>query len=319
MRSEAIYEAYQLSIRSDIPLPELSTASNPANVDLRIIKDDLPGPPTFPDGATRYIQSNATESYFAWKDLGVFLARNGEEIICDPLPEVSQREFRLPLLGPVLGVLLHQRSVPTFHASAVSIGGKAVAFMGWKGSGKSTLAATLLGRGHPLLTDDMVALRFASDEPEDNDTKHDSEGRPFVIPAFPQVKLWPNSAVALGLDKRHLASLSDKTSKGALRDRISIKADDTPLHRIYLLEEGDELKADRLTGGDAFAALMAQSYAPRFLGSAASTHEYFKLCQAVVRQVPIYRLNRPLDLTGLHRIAAFIESECRASTTTELS
>ncbi|MGC4024061.1 MAG: hypothetical protein QM744_02135 [Mesorhizobium sp.] len=46
-----------------------------------------------------------------------------------------------------------------------------------KGTGKSTTAATLVSKGHALLSDDLVAIEF------------DGAGQPFIIPSFPRLKL----------------------------------------------------------------------------------------------------------------------------------
>ncbi len=47
---------------------------------------------------------------------------------------------------------------PTIHATAVSIGGRAVLLLGPSGSGKSDLALRLIDRGATLIADDRVAL-----------------------------------------------------------------------------------------------------------------------------------------------------------------
>lgn len=62
------------------------------------------------------------------------------------------------LLGPVLGVVLRLRGVTCLHASAVALGGKAIAFMGVPGAGKSTTAALFARNGHSILADDITAL-----------------------------------------------------------------------------------------------------------------------------------------------------------------
>ncbi|NBC85561.1 MAG: hypothetical protein GVY25_05150, partial [Bacteroidetes bacterium] len=51
------------------------------------------------------------------------------------VPDVAEGTLRAPLLGVVLGTLLHQRGLHTLHASAVVVDGGAVAFVGEKGAG----------------------------------------------------------------------------------------------------------------------------------------------------------------------------------------
>jgi serine kinase of HPr protein (carbohydrate metabolism regulator) len=53
--------------------------------------------------------------------------------------------------------------IPTIHATAVAIGGRAVLLVGPSGSGKSDLALRLIDRGAVLIADDRVALTRVGD------------------------------------------------------------------------------------------------------------------------------------------------------------
>jgi serine kinase of HPr protein (carbohydrate metabolism regulator) len=53
--------------------------------------------------------------------------------------------------------------IPTIHATAVAIGGRAVLLVGPSGSGKSDLALRLIDRGAALIADDRVALTRVGD------------------------------------------------------------------------------------------------------------------------------------------------------------
>ncbi len=297
MHDVHFYSAYGLTVRSGLALPELRPAdAATSTVDVEVRCEALPPPPPFPDGEARYryVEPRATETYFAWKGLGAFLVREGREIVVDPHPDAPADELRLPLLGVVLGILLHQRGRFTLHASAVAVDGGAIAFIGQKGAGKSTTAAALLKRGHALLTDDVLALDVGE------------SGDIMAYPAFPQIKLWPASAQGLGYTWSALARLSDDLDKRAVRSLDAFSRHPLPLRRIYHLADGSTLNAERLRGGRAFAALLSQSYAPRFLGSRASTPAFFDSLQALVRRVPAYRLQRPHDLAQLDDVAAYV-------------
>ena len=54
---------------------------------------------------------------------------------------------------------LRLRGVPALHASAVAVGGAALAVVGSAGAGKSTTAAARAARGHAVVADDVLALR----------------------------------------------------------------------------------------------------------------------------------------------------------------
>jgi hypothetical protein len=207
---------------------------------------------------------------------------------------------RPPLLGVVLGTLLHQRGVFTLHGSAVSIDGEAVAFLGQKQSGKSTLAAALFAKGHPLVTDDVLAVDpgAAASIP--------------VYPAYPSLKLSEDVASALGMEHGRLdpeRALNSSMEKAYYPARDGFVDAPLPLRKIYLLDWGDRPATTQITGRDAFTALVREAYAPRFLGSAVSTPTFFEQCKQVVQHIPILRLTRPFDLSSLDRTVALIERD----------
>lgn len=88
------------------------------------------------------------------------------------------------LLGPILGWVLRLRGVVCLHASAVVVDGKVLAFVGDTGAGKSTTAAAFARAGYGVLSDDVVALV-------------DKENHFLVQPAYPRIRLWSDSAIAL--------------------------------------------------------------------------------------------------------------------------
>lgn len=63
--------------------------------------------------------------------------------------------------GALLAVHLKLRHCLVLHASAVQLGGGALAIVGASGMGKSTLAALLCAEGHDLLTDDVLRVGTA--------------------------------------------------------------------------------------------------------------------------------------------------------------
>lgn len=68
------------------------------------------------------------------------------------------------LVGRVLPWTAVLRGLEAFHASAVALGGGAVAFCGPTGWGKTSLALRLLARGPALVTDDVLALEVGAGE-----------------------------------------------------------------------------------------------------------------------------------------------------------
>jgi hypothetical protein len=244
------------------------------------------------------------DAHFCWEQLGKFRVSRGVEVVVDPCPGVEERLVRLPLLGAILAVLLHQRGCLVLHASAVAIDGEAIIFVGHKGWGKSTIAATLYARGHQLIADDIVALDF-------NDRT-----APLVLPGIPQFKLSRDAVdSSLGDDYEALTELAEGYDKRgrAVTDRFASKP--LPLKSIYSLASGSSLTLKALDPQAALLTLMAHSYSARFgkqLLHGAGASKHLQQCSSVVRQVPVHRLQRPNALPMLAQVAQLIEEHLQS-------
>ncbi|MEP7055738.1 MAG: hypothetical protein ABI912_10870, partial [Actinomycetota bacterium] len=66
----------------------------------------------------------------------------------------------IPVLvnGMLVSFLLTLAGSPVLHASAVDVGGRAIAFTGWSGMGKSTAATLVCADGGLLITDDVLRV-----------------------------------------------------------------------------------------------------------------------------------------------------------------
>ena len=178
-----LHVAFGLSIRSSLRLPELAPGRARPDVIVRAR-----------EGPDRARSSSFSAVHISWRGVGTFHVRGGREIVVDPAPGADPRVVRLFLLGPALAVLLRQRGLLVLHASGVSLKDGAALFSGASGSGKSSLAAVFHQRGHQVAADDVVAL----------EVKQDTS---LVLPAIPQLKLWPDTATALGDDIRDRKSV----------------------------------------------------------------------------------------------------------------
>lgn len=300
------YFAYGLRLGCTMQLPALETCSssesnNSSPRDVEIRRADLPAiPAELADRTGLAVRAGEDSVHFIWPQCGQFVVRSGRYICYAPMPGIAEEALAAPLLGVVLGTLLHQRGLHTLHASAVVIDGRAVAFVGEKGAGKSTTAAALHERGHSLVTDDVLALDFPK------------TGAAMVRPAFPRVKLWPDTLQMLGRDPASLARVTRNIDKRVhAPERCCRRA--VPLSRIYLLQDGPEVSETQLSEREAFFELMSHSYAARFLGARQAGPQDFRLTQALVAAVPVIRLARPRSFKHLDRLLSTIEEASRAS------
>ena len=197
------------------------------------------------------------------------------------------------LLGPVIGLVLRLRGITCLHASAVSVEGRAIVFVGDAGAGKSTIAAAFALRGHRVLSDDIVALSF-------------HRGAWEVEPGIPSVRLWDDSTTLLlghpgalphmapGWEKRYM-DLS-------MRDAGPSALEAVPLVGVYLLDpDGAKPPAAeprQLAPGQALITLVRHTYANVLLDRDLRAGE-FRTLSSVVSTVPVWRVVAPASRAAL--------------------
>ena len=296
-RMAYVYSAYGLHICSEILLPELVPCKAPINVTIHFGEIHQPFSANSDHG--NCLWATREEACFQWENVGRILIRNGCEIIVDAEPDVDPQELRLYILGVGLGVLLLQGSHWVFHASVMEIAGEAVAFIGESGWGKSTMAASLYKLGHRLVADDLLLLHLTPETP-------------FIIPGFPQIKLWLETAVALDYSPKTLHQLAPNYEKFALRISDRFVTSPLPLKRIYLLDRGETLQSRIISPKEAMFELMPHWYGARFgpeLLEASGIGSHFEQCATVANNIEVFRLECPDNLAAVTEIAKFVEED----------
>ncbi len=283
------YVAYGLGIRSDFAIPEFVEADAGWDVTIQMGRDRT---------ISEYVSETALEHPWALKlspdeaiaylkTIGVFRVEKGERITVIPESDASEAMIRFCLVGNVMAMALYQRGLLVLHASVVDIGGEAVAFLGVSGEGKSSTAAAFLACGYPVLTDDVAPVASNST-------------RPTIIPGFPQIKLSRAVANVLGYDFESLILLHPDEEKRGYHFQWPAPAKPLPIRCIYTLAYGSEFSVEPLSAKDSVIELIQHSRPTTLMHSGGAPH--FMQCAAIARQYPIYRLNRPKDLTQLSEL-----------------
>lgn len=201
------------------------------------------------------------------------------------------------LLAEVLPLWLELRGIAVLHASGAVVDDGVVAFLATNKGGKSTLAASLMVRGHDLLTDDVLALEWRG-------------SNVVARPSYPQMRMWPDHAANFVGDVEALEAVHpglDKRRVPIGRGFGSFARGAAPLRRIYLPRRGD---TDRvvftpLSAGEAVVELVSHSIllgVVEALGLAASRFMRFA---RLVESVPVQHLHYP---DGVHVLDAVCEA-----------
>lgn len=280
------YRAYNLGIQSELSLPELSPSESLADVTIRF------------GNLSNIEQKSNGGDYFlgSVEGLGTFLIRGGCEIVLDIEPDIEESVLRPVILGPLFAMLLRQRGLLVLHASSVAIDGVAVAFMTYSGGGKSTLAEALHNRGYGLLTDDVMAIDL-------------NGSQPMVIPSFPQIKLLPDAAAAIGPAPETLPLLHSQTPKLAHQLSQGFIQTPLPLKRLYVLEMGTHLEIVPLDPQQTFVELLRNSRAVGLLNAPEYTSTHLYQCTRLAQQVPICTLMRQRSLAAMPDVIQLIEND----------
>jgi hypothetical protein len=233
-------------------------------------------------------------STFQIEGVATYQVRDGRQIIIDPLPGADDALVRLNLLHLAFGMLLHQRGLLALHGSVVAVGRGAVVFLGFSGDGKSTTAAALVRRGHALVADDVAAIQV------------DTTDAPRVWPAYPQLRLLPDSLASLGGTIGKHASSTEKRADYRV-DQFTTGP--LALGRIYVLAYGEENEIQPLRTAAACGEFLRHSFVAGILKITGTAPTHFHGCARLAQDVPVARLVRRRSLAELDQLAEMIEDD----------
>ena len=290
------YFAYGFGIHSEIEIPEFITTSTKCDISINIDRDNL---------IVDYLSEDVIDQPWALylnrqkgmvyiRDTGLFLVENGNKVIFVPTPEALTPVTSIYLVGTVMAMLLYQRKFLVLHGSVIDINGEAVIFLGNSGDGKSSTAAALHAAGYKLVNDDVAPVTLG-DRPA------------FLQPGFPQIKMSPETANALGYDFESLPLIHPQESKRGYRPQHNFSRSPLPIKRIYVLDYGAEFASTPIASSLATMELSRHSR-PTTLYHRGDALHFFQ-CADLVKEQTIYRLQRPKDLKLLPKIADFISQD----------
>jgi hypothetical protein len=166
---------YGLRVVSDLPLHVDRPTGFDGEPDLVItLAGERPAPDDEPAGRllASYVEDDRAYFTFVTTPAGDHLLRfhrTAEFVVSADLRNVAI--FLAPgadpglaavlVTGTLMSFILLMRGVPLLHASAVDLGGRALAFVGYAGKGKSTMATVMCAAGARIITDDVLRLDVA--------------------------------------------------------------------------------------------------------------------------------------------------------------
>jgi len=231
--------------------------------------------------------------------------RMGTEVWATWPSSLTLEDTAMYLLGPVISFALLLRGHLCLHASAIAVGDQAIAMLGPSGAGKSTAAAAFARSGYGVLTDDVVAVT--------------NRGRDFLVqPAYPRIRLWPESVSALYGAEDALPCLTptwDKRYLDLTGNGCRFQHEPLPLAAIYILDERrDDPKVpsvEAMPAAEGLIALVANTYATRLMDKKMRARDFESLGR-IATGVPLRRAIPHTDLSRLSMLCDAILEDFHA-------
>jgi len=283
------YALFGLQLASSVEFPELTRGTGPGDVTLTLERLDPPSQQS--EGS--WVAADGEGHWLVWEGY-VSVHVSGDRIRVDPVEGMDPAGLRSVLLGPVFSALLSKRGLLPLHASCVGIDGRAVAMAANAEAGKSTLAATLTARGHDFLADDVTCVNVSGDPV-------------CMLPAFPQLKLLPDSLAVLGESAEGLPLVSPLDEKRARRVDGPFTQGGVPIRSIYLIEDGPDGFEGPLAAPEALLNLLGLCHRLNILQQVSGLSALMERCAVLAQKVPVYRLFRRRSLDGLGHLAQRLE------------
>ena len=245
--------------------------------------------------------------YLLWPGLFEFLiSSDGSRIGWRNLNGTPREALQEYLLGQVLSFAMLVRGIEPLHATAVVVGGGAIAFLGDSGYGKSSLGASFVRENYPLLTDDVLVL-----EQRTKDL--------LAHPGMPRIKLFPEMSGSMfqGCEGTPMNRWTRKTIF-ALNARQH-QASAIPLRTLYVLSPPGHLSRKvtlrKMSEREAFMSVLKNTFNDVLL-SPTRLKRQFEFARSIKALVPVKALSYPRTVTALPRVVeAILSDQMRAGRT----
>lgn len=227
-------------------------------------------------------------------------------------PDQTVEDTAAYLLGPIMGTVLRTRGVMCLHGSAVAINNRAVALVGGSGAGKSTTAAAFARLGYPVLSDDILSLT-------------DNRSHFLVRPAYPRIRLWPESVAGLFGSVDMLPRMTPNWEKrflGLNALGYSFQSEPLELAAIYFLAPRETVATiqpvvDAVRSTDALMALISDSYAANYIYKSLRATE-FEVLGRLVQSVPMRRVAASADFSRIDELCHAITKDFQKSQSSDV-
>jgi hypothetical protein len=221
------------------------------------------------------------------------VSHDGKEIRCCPVLDTPGKTVRHLILDQVMPLLLSRRGRLVLHGSAISTPQGAIAFIGQSGWGKSTLATSFSQNGMTVLTDDCLVIE-------------ENAECLTVIPTYPGVRLWPETAFNILGTHTFWTEVAHYTEKKRVDTNAGIRFCSWPreLQRVYFLSpprESATVTVEPMPARDTMLELVKYTYLIDTTDRSRLRKEFERLGRFSLKPL-FYRLTFPHDFSQLAKV-----------------
>lgn len=242
-----------------------------------------------------FCQVNQYDFFLDVKEVACFKVQNGNEIFIYPYEGADEASVQLFLNGSVLGALLHQKKMLSFHGCSFKYQDKGILLCGNSGAGKSSVTVAFCQNGANFISDDITPVQV-------NDTET------VIKPIKTQIKLWDDSIEKLKIENTNLKKIRPTFKKFYLPFPEPI-TEKQHLNHLFILgmHNKNEYITEELTGIDKYNALRKQIYRRLYLkGMPETEKKYFEELFLLARTIKVTRIIRP-NLCNIYDTMRVIE------------
>ncbi|MBD2752944.1 serine kinase [Spirosoma validum] len=300
-RIKHYYTAYGLTIGSEITLSYLKEIE-PTQVDLTIRRGHLPPSPPWQETKlhragfyAQFAQEGPDRMWLNWPSLMGFMATGGNELVVDTRI-TDEGLLSLFTMSEAFGLLLVQKGYFLLHGGAIQLNNKGIVFVGEPGAGKSTTVAAFANRGVRIMSDDLVCIRV------------NEAGKPTLIPAFSQIKIWEKSVEGLQIARDGLDQVREGANKFSWHESVLFEENAVLLEQIFVLTavNTSEEAISEVPKSRSPIELLSYFPLPDAILQGKSLKDHFEKSVAIASITPLYKLSRPANFVKLNEFVDYL-------------
>jgi len=291
------YQIFDLAIASDFPLTGLTeTGGTDADISVGLGRgaNDLAGFNWIHEWKTRRGEVVTTcarrgDHYLLrFPGLADFNLDTSNNVIrAFPADGIAAETVSHLLIDQVIPRLICHGGRMVMHAGAVALSSDhIVAFMGETGRGKSTLVSSFVNSGCRLLTDDCLLVEKLGQDL-------------FCIPAYPSLRLWPDSVEAMFPGSERFTGMAHYTNKQQFLGIEPERAGSSPasISALFVLGDADEAPGDDtvqveiINGITAMMAMIESAFTLDVVSKEAARRNFQLVADVAQSGVPLFTLN----------------------------